>query len=164
MKNITLLYIIGVIMLLIILFRKKINTTLKMTRGYRNNNPGNIRKTYDANGNQTFWTGEIIGIDPSFKTFKSMAYGYRALFALLKEYNRKGYNTITKVINRYAPSNENDTNSYINTVSLKTGLHPDTLIDLSNETLFKSLVSAISFQENGIIPDKKDINNGYKLT
>jgi len=31
-----------------------------------------------------------------------MAYGYRAIFALLKEYIGKGYNTIETILNRYA--------------------------------------------------------------
>ena len=51
-----------------------------MSRGLRNNNPGNIRRDRDK------WQGEIVpSQDQSFKQFSSMAYGYRALikFCLL---------------------------------------------------------------------------------
>jgi hypothetical protein len=150
----------GIIVLILFLLRKPINKA--MTRGYRNNNFGNIRKTYDTKGNQTFWKGEIKGTDPSFKTFATPADGYRALFALLLEYNRKGFNTIRKVISRYAPSNENDTMSYINNVSLKTGKEPDSLIVTSDSEFLKKLVAAISLQENGVQPDPNDISEGFK--
>ena len=163
MKNTTILMIIAAIVFIIILFRKKINTSLGMTRGYRNNNPGNIRKTYDSKGNQTFWKDEIPGQDKDFKTFKTMADGYRALFALLKEYKSKGFDTITKIINRYAPSNENNTNAYINTVVNKTGINPNVPVNLSDTENFKNLVAAISFVENGIKADENEINKGFNL-
>ena len=152
--------IIGIIVLVLFLLRKPINKA--MTRGYRNNNFGNIRKTYDTKGNQTFWKGEIKGTDTAFKTFATPSDGYRALFALLIEYNRKGFNTIRKIISRYAPSNENDTMSYINHVSKKTGKEPDDLIVTSDSELLKKLVAAISLQENGIEPDPNDISEGLK--
>ena len=97
--------------------RKEITKSIKgMTRGYRNNNFGNIVKTF-AKGIQTFWTGEIKGSDERFKTFKDAAHGYRAIFVLLDSYLNKGRNTIEKIISVYAPSNENNTNGYINRVS-----------------------------------------------
>jgi hypothetical protein len=148
------------ILIVLIVFRKPIKKA--MTRGYRNNNPGNIRKTF-KNGVQTFWKGEVQGTDKDFKTFKSMAYGYRELFAMLLEYEAAGYNTIQKIISRYAPSNENNTNAYINLVSIKTGLHPDQKINFDNADLFKKLVSAISYQENGIEADQKEVEAGFNL-
>ena len=76
-----------------------------MSRGLRNNNPGNIRHDRDK------WQGEIVpSQDQSFKQFSSMAYGYRALIKLLQNY-RKLHNrqTITEFINRWAPPCENNT-------------------------------------------------------
>ena len=134
-----------------------------MTRGYRNNNFGNIRITKDKNGKQTFWKGEIVGTDKSFKTFKDAAYGYRAIFALLKEYISKGYNTIEKIINRYAPSSENNTNAYINTVCKRSGIVKDVKIAASDLVTLSKIVSAISFVENGIPANEVDIENGKKL-
>ena len=65
-----------------------------MSRGLRNNNPGNIEKNRDK------FQGEIIpSQDKRFKQFKSMAYGYRAMFVTqqtyLKEYKR---DTVKKII------------------------------------------------------------------
>ena len=83
-----------------------------MSRGLRNNNPGNIRHDRDK------WQGEIVpSQDKSFKQFSSMAYGYRALIKLLQNY-RKLHNrqTIAEFINRYAPPCENNTSGYITRV------------------------------------------------
>ena len=46
----------------------------ELPRGLRNNNPGNIRKNSDV------FQGEKTSSDKEFKQFKSMAYGYRAIF------------------------------------------------------------------------------------
>lgn len=83
-----------------------------MTRGYRNNNPGNIRLNALIK-----WEGEIQGTDKSFVTFKNMTYGIRALMKLLINYRKRGYNTIELILNRYAPANENNTTGYIEKVS-----------------------------------------------
>jgi len=133
-----------------------------MTRGYRNNNPGNIRLTY-KDGKKYYWKGEIDGTDTAFKTFKNMAYGYRAIFALLKEYIGKGYNTIEKIIGRYAPSSENNTNAYVSTVTKKVGITKDTKIGTSDLVTLTKLVSAISFVENGLPANEIDIEEGKKL-
>ena len=88
-----------------------------MTRGYRNNNPGNIRLNPLIK-----WEGEIKGTDTSFVTFKNMTYGIRALMKLLSNYKKRGYNTIELILNRYAPTNENNTTGYIQKVSIYTGI------------------------------------------
>lgn len=146
--------------------KKPIQQTVKaittMTRGYRNNNPGNIRLT-TKDGKRYFWKGEIEGTDKNFKTFKNMAYGYRAIFALLKEYIGKGYNTIEKIISRYAPSSENNTNAYVTTVTKRVGITKDTKIGASDLVTLTKLVSAISFVENGLPANEVDIEEGKKL-
>lgn len=128
-----------------------------LTRGYKNNNPGNIRKS-----NQS-WLGKVEGDDPEFEKFKSMDYGYRALFILLRTYINNGYNTIEKIIEKYAPSNENDTQSYIRSVERQTGLARGEYISFSNTQEIKNLVAAISYHENGITPDLAQIDKGYNL-
>lgn len=168
MKN-TLLYIsIGAVALWLFwkVNKKPIQQTVKaistMTRGYRNNNPGNIRLTY-RDGKKYYWKGEIDGTDTAFKTFKNIAYGYRAIFALLKEYIGKGYNTIEKIISRYAPSSENNTNAYVSTVTKRVGITKDTKIAASDLVTLTKLVSAISYVENGLPANEVDIEEGKKL-
>ena len=129
-----------------------------MSRGLNNNNPGNIRLS------GTYWIGAVSGSDTSFVTFSSLSYGYRAMFVLLKNYISAGYNTISLIINRWAPSSENDTISYINHVVNLTGIAQDTLIDSSNETQMKALVSALSTHENGIAADPTAVAEGWALT
>ncbi len=80
------------------------------TRGFKNNNPGNLRHGND-------WKGEAKGDDKAFETFASVEYGIRALYKLITNYSDKyDLNTIENIITRYAPPFENKTASYINTV------------------------------------------------
>jgi hypothetical protein len=144
-----------IVVLLLIGFNKPIKKL--MTRGYINKNPGNIR--HDG----TTWQGEVSGKDKDFKSFKSMAYGYRALFVNLRTYITKhNLNTIRSIISVYAPTNENNTQAYISSVSQRTGLSPDAPIAVGSSQ-FIDLVEAISYHENGIKPDMSDINAGYNL-
>ena len=152
-----------VIILVLILFRKPIVSI--MAKGYKNNNPGNIRLTFDSVGNKIIvYEGEILGSNNSFRTFESMAYGYRAIFSLLTHYvNTEGLNTIRKIISTYAPSSENDTESYINEISGLTNIGPDDIIDITDTDFFQQLVAAMSYQENGIEADMADVNSGLNL-
>lgn len=79
--------------------------------GIRCNNPLNIR--YNK---KNHWKGET---DPSngFCTFSDMIYGCRAALVLLVHYYNRKHDTIRKIIRRWAPPSENDTKSYIRTVS-----------------------------------------------
>lgn len=130
-----------------------------MSRGLRNNNPGNIR--HDG----TRWQGERIpSTDPSFKQFTSMAYGYRAMFKLLTNYARlHGCQTIRKIISRWAPPSENDTAAYIATVSRLTGIAPDQTIDIASHDQMCSLVAAMSQVKNGIRAAPAEIQSGWLL-
>jgi hypothetical protein len=95
-------------------------------RGYRNNNPLNIRH------NKDLFQGEITGPDASFKTFSSMPYGYRAAFVTLATYNSRGLNTIAKIISCWAPPNENHTGNYITTVEKLSGIPRDQELTLKD--------------------------------
>ena len=79
------------------------------TRGFRNNNPLNIRYN-KAN----HWIGEkrLFKKDKDFCEFQNCGYGYRAARIVLENYIKKGFNTIDKMIARFAPNNENDTKAY----------------------------------------------------
>lgn len=112
------------------------------TRGVRNANPGNIRKSKDQ------WEG-AIGDDGAFVIFDSPESGVRALAKNLQSYGRQGYDSIEKIINRWAPPSENDTQSYIDSVVSATGIPATQSLDLSDPDTLSSLAQAISFHETG---------------
>lgn len=112
------------------------------TRGIRNSNPGNIRKSKDQ------WEG-AIGDDGEFVIFDSPESGVRALGKNLLSYGRQGYDSIEKIINRWAPPNENDTKAYIDSVVAATGIPATQSLDLSDPDTLSSLAQAISFHETG---------------
>ena len=163
MKNLW-LYITGGIILLLVIFRKPVTKTAiavasKLTRGLRNNNPGNIRLTPGS-----VWVGEVAGNDKAFKTFVDMPHGYRAIFVTLNGYLKKGFNTIEKIISRYAPpSDNNHTDAYIATVEKRTGIPRGLILTAANREHLKKIVTAISYVENGIAADPVQVNDGFNL-
>ena len=131
------------------------------SRGLRNNNPLNIEKTRGGNP----WQGEIVpSADSRFAQFKSMAYGYRAAFKLLNNYQRNyGLDTIRKLISRWAPSNENYTDNYVKVVSERSGVPADGRITTTNRDVMVPIVSAMSYVENGIEAKMSDVVAGWEL-
>lgn len=131
------------------------------TRGYRNNNPLNIRISSANN-----WEGKVLpNTDGVFEQFRTMAYGYRAALLLIRNYILAGHNTVAKIISRWAPANENNTTAYINAVCSKTGFAPTTTIGAYNEDMMVKLVYAMAIVENGStpLPVVADIREGWKL-
>jgi hypothetical protein len=122
-----------------------------ISRGVRNNNPGNIRISGDK------WNGlSTVQTDKSFFQFVSPEYGIRALVKILLTYrNTYGLTTISEIINRWAPSSENDTQAYIARVSNHVKIDPYLTLDF-NKDLFL-LVEAIIKHENGVQPYSADI-------
>jgi len=115
---------------------------LKLPRGIRNNNPGNIR----ISGSD--WRGKI-GNDGAFEKFEKMEDGVRALTILISNYYyRHGIKTVRGIINRYAPPVENQTDSYVNHVAEKAGVNPDTPLP-QLEPYLRDIVEAIIYHENG---------------
>ena len=134
---------------------------MDLPRGLRLNNPGNIRIS------QTKWQGEVIpSADKSFKQFKTLAYGYRALLKLVRNYFIfYDLNTIEKIINRWAPPSENNTKAYIDFVCKDANIGIKTTINVYDETMMCAIAAAISKMENGvnIKVDTKAIHDGWKL-
>ena len=130
-----------------------------MSRGLRNCNPGNIRRS------KVRYLGEVVpSQDADFKQFESMAYGYRAMFVLLDSYRRRyGINTIRQMLHRYAPPSENFTDGYIRFVSQRTGIRSDEELDTRSERDMIPLVSAMSEIENGVAASAADVANGWRL-
>ncbi|WP_330452105.1 structural protein [Pantoea agglomerans] len=124
------------------------------TRGIRNNNPGNIRWGDD-------WQGlvpQAQRTDKSFCQFTSPEYGIRAMIVILRNYQRKyGLKTITEIIQRWAPPNENNTQAYISSVAQATGTDADKPVDLTDSRKLFPLLRAIIKHENGSQPYGHDI-------
>ena len=130
------------------------------TRGIRNNNPGNIRKSKDP------WQGLAERqTDAAFFVFKSPMYGIRALARVLITYqDNKNLRTIKDIIRRWAPQTENDTNAYIISVADATGFTQDQLLDMHRFDHLKPLVEAIIRHENGHQPyTNTEITKGLVL-
>lgn len=133
-----------------------------LPRGYRNNNPLNIR--YNSSNN---WLGKVTpNTDGTFEQFRSMAYGYRAALYLIRKYIGQGYTTVRQIISRWAPATENNTTGYINTVCSRTGMSASTTIGVNDREKLVSLVAAMAYVENGAVsgqPVRSEIEDGYKL-
>jgi len=115
---------------------------LKLPRGIRNNNPGNIE------ANAINWNGKV-GDDGRFVKFDKMENGVRALTILISNYYyRHGIKTVRGMINRYAPPVENQTDSYVNHVAEKAGVNPDVPLP-QLEPYLRDIVGAIIYHENG---------------
>ena len=118
-----------------------------LTRGIRNNNPGNIRRT------DIDWKGEVpdaLKTDDEFEEFISPLFGIRAMARILKKGAAAGRDTVREIITRWAPPSENDTASYIKSVSRRAGLAPDQPINF--EEKLPDLLDAIIVHENGSNP------------
>ena len=126
-------------------------------RGIRNNNPLNIRHNADV------FQGETKGNDKSFKTFSTMSYGYRAAFVTLATYNARGWNTIEKIIARWAPPIENDTEKYIANVEKWSGVSRSKELTVAGGADYVMIVSAMSVVENGVTADINQIIEGFNL-
>lgn len=130
-----------------------------MSRGLRNCNPGNIRRS------SVRYDGEVIpSRDAEFKEFCSMAYGYRAIFVLLDTYRRRyRLTTIRQMLNRYAPPEENFTEGYVRFVANRSGLAADEPVDTCSERDMVPIVAAISEIENGVKPSMEELHEGWRL-
>lgn len=134
------------------------NEPKTLSRGLRNRNPGNIRRS------TTTYRGEAPSADPAFKTFETMAWGYRAMFVLLHTYRvRHGCDTLQRMIGRYAPPSENHTQAYVRAVAAATGIGPDEQVDTRQRETMTALVAAMSAVENGVAARMSDVTEGWKL-
>lgn len=108
------------------------------TVGFRNKNPGNLR-----------------GKDGNFRTFATFEEGFRAMATQLKMYQNAGAKNIRDIVSTYAPSSENNTESYISSVvsylrkEFGVDIDDSTELDLSSPKMLATLVRAMIRQENG---------------
>lgn len=134
----------------------------KLPRGYRNNNPLNIRINPANN-----WQGKVANnTDGVFEQFVSMEYGYRAALKLIQNYiNNDGLKTVSQIIGKWAPNNENNTAGYIQRVIGVNQWTPAKVIDSRNASEMADLVYAMAIVENGntILPDYTQIYKGWEM-
>jgi hypothetical protein len=128
-----------------------------LTRGMRNNNPGNI-----IFNNNIKWNG-AVGTDGRFVKFNTMESGVRALARILLVYQKKyGINTIEGIINKWAPPVENQTDKYIDFVCKNSGIDRHAKIDLKDTSQIYRIVDSIIKFENGKSIDDGTIARGIK--
>lgn len=128
-----------------------------LPRGIRNNNPLNIR--YNAAND---WQGQT-GTDGEYAIFSHSKYGIRAAAKLLnKYYQGYGLTTINEIVNRWAPTIENNTQSYVNAVANKLNVNANE--PLLWPTYANALIKAMIHHENGIQPyTDSQVNEGIGL-
>jgi hypothetical protein len=115
-----------------------------LPRGIRNNNPGNLVRSNNA------WLGKIPysqSTDIKFEQFIELRYGIRALMRdIYSDYTKKNKKTVIEIISEFAPSFENNTEAYINTVVKMIG--SNVIGELTQDKMI-SLCKAIVLVENG---------------
>lgn len=112
-------------------------------RGIRNNNPGNLNFVGQEGATKE------QGANGRFAVFKTMAEGIAALAAQLKRYASRGDDTITEIVGKYAPKNENNTQAYIQALSKKLGVDPNAQLNVNDKETLRKLIEGISTIENG---------------
>lgn len=132
-----------------------------MSRGFKNCNPGNIRRSNKG----VLYEGELHhSNDPEFRQFRSMEWGYRAIFVLLYTYQKR-YNLkcCREWISRWAPPHENNTKAYIDFVCRRAKITPEQILDIKDKRLMIDIVGAITKMENGAECNPDEIECGWRL-
>jgi len=142
----------------------------KQTRGYLNNNPGNMDR------GEPPWNGEVRQVSlctndvqraelthGRFCVFVDAEHGIRAMAKNLMAYrDRLGCKSVRDYINRWAPPNENNTDAYINNVARSLGVGPDDPVDLGKA--MHGLIDAIIRVECAGMPyDGDEIERGIAM-
>lgn len=141
-------------------------------RGYRNNNPLNLRisPTKDIP-----WKGKIPlsqNTDRGAKTgkmefeqFISMPYGFRANMINMRTQVNNGHNTIEKLIHVWAPKDDgNNPDGYTQRVCKTTGYQKSDIINPKNAEQIQNLAYAMALVENSNYPPRwDDIQKGWEL-
>jgi len=133
-------------------FAVTVEPNLRLPRGIRNHNPGNIER------DGTRWQGMAREqSDARFVVFSEAKWGIRAIARILITYQDRRravdgsrIDTVRKFISRWAPPSENDTDAYARTVARALGVGADDAgIDVYDFDTMLGLVRAIIRYENG---------------
>lgn len=127
---------------------------------FRRNNPMNLR--YSQHNN---WIGQKEPTN-GFCNFASVEYGFRAAFLTLQNYGKRGYNTIRKIVTRWAPPSENPTQTYIKYVAVRMAYlgyaedgvdMRDVRLDMKNPEVIMDLMMYMTKFESGFHVQVKEI-------
>jgi hypothetical protein len=135
-----------VIALISLLGSNSVGGSYKMfPEGVRLNNPGNIRHSHDK------WHGEArLQDNKKFVRFLTPQAGIRAMMKILITYEDVyRITTISSIIMRWAPPAENNTQAYIDDVSIRMGFPPNMMLNIHDPDTLISLSQAIVMHENG---------------
>ncbi|EFE1431758.1 lytic transglycosylase domain-containing protein [Escherichia coli] len=125
-------------------FSNQVNRSAYLSRGIRNNNPGNLN--FAGQKGATLESGP----NARFASFPTMLEGIAVLDRQVMLYLKRGKNTIDQIIDIYAPSSDgNNTSSYKSYLSQYTGLGVKEKIDGSNFEIMRKLIQGIINHENG---------------
>lgn len=120
-----------------------------MTREISLNNPGGIKR------NNIVWEGMAdTQPDPELVNFISPVMGIRAMMEDLLNYKKlHDLDTISGIIERWAPPVENNTAAYISDVCQRCGVDASSYFDVNVPDNLIRLTQAIVHHENGKCPD-----------
>jgi hypothetical protein len=113
-----------------------------LKRGERNNNPGNLNFAGQAGA-------MLEGSGGRFAKFQSAYDGLRAMARQLMLYAKRGINSVEAIISTWAPSSENNTGAYVNSISSRLGVDPKAALNLQNPQVLSQLMNGIIHHENG---------------
>ena len=128
----------------------ELGLTGDLPRGIRNNNPGNVEHSPSNK-----WLG--LSDNPSdgrYCRFDNPRHGIRAFVLLLLKYQTEyRLKTISAMLNRYAPRQDNNaTDAYIEHVAKAAGVTGKTPVSIRDFRIAKAIVTAIIEFENGMQP------------
>ena len=137
------------------------NYTTGANVGQRSNNPTNIRPGSNWQGLKGV---AIAGKNGKFCVFENNTYGSRAALVLLNNYIKGGYNTISKIINRWAPAadNNNPTN-YADFVARNSGVDKDAVLQFEQQENIIKILSAMIQKETAQTLPKETLIKAYDL-
>jgi hypothetical protein len=121
----------------------------QVTRGVRNNNPGNIRIGDDWQGiaKRSEMTAAQKA-EKSFVVFTDPVYGIRAIGRILLNYqSKRNRRSVKTMLNRWAPPNENNTPAYVAAVARAMGISPDDQFDMRDYRFARPMIEAIIAHE-----------------
>lgn len=131
----------------------------EQTLGVRLNNPGNLEWGSPWEGlvprEQSRYYKTGTGQQQRFCEFKDAASGIRAIARTLITYFDKrkardgsAIDTVAEVVERWAPSFENNTSAYANHVAKLMSVDPDQILDIKSYDVMYGLVTGIIAHEN----------------
>ncbi|HEX3809609.1 MAG TPA: hypothetical protein VHW02_07880 [Rhizomicrobium sp.] len=120
----------------------------RVPRGILQHNPGNLRSWGNA------------PIQGGFAKFQSDQQGISALAGQLVRYGQRGIDTISGIVNKYAPAKDhNNVPAYIADLVKRTGFTPNQHLNLADTSTLRAMVSGIISHEEGHNPYSADLIN-----